>query len=348
MTKDVKIRDRFLVLKGEQLYRIVLLIMLSPLLLFSSDYRLGEGIQIADTPLYAGGYFSLNYGDELNGSREFIFDDIAFMLYAQEGSWSFMSEIEMNDVYYNQFELNEDTNSSFEVHAERIYVRYEASDTWRTTLGKFNSPIGFWNLMPINVLRDTTSNPIVTGTIFPRFTTGLDLDLTLSQHHKLILLLQATPDLDTLFHSDNPYNSFDIDRHIALGYSYPFKDLTFKVNGGYFRERDIMESWYYGYLALRYEHTNLKVMGEYGYRQNSEGGEVINSGYLQGVYGLNIRHQLIARVEHVDDEWLNDDRSFWLAGYTYRPFASMALKAEYQRDFSAEWQKLLLSFSVLF
>jgi len=330
------------------LYRIVLLIILSPMLLFSSDYRLGEGIQIADSPFFAGGYFSADYADDFNGSRAFTFEDIAFMLYAQKGSWSFMSEVEMNDVYYNQFEINEDTNSSFEVHAERVYIRYEPSDTLRITAGKFNTPVGFWNLMPINVLRDTTSNPRVTRTIFPRFTTGLDLDFTIGNHHKLTLLLQATPDLDTLFHTDNPYNNFNIDRHITLGYTYPLEDFTFKVNGGYFRERDTIESWYYGYLALRYEHTKWKVMGEYGYRQNRQGGEVINSGYLQGVYGLNIQHQLITRVEHVDDEWLNDDRSFWLAGYTYRPFASMALKAEYQRDFNAEWQKSIFSFSVLF
>ena len=328
--------------------RIVLFLILSYIALFSSEYRLGEGIQIAQSPLYAGGYFSVDYADDLNGSRAFSFDDIAFMLYAQKGSWSFMGEAEMNDVYYNQFELNEDTNSSFKIHAERVYVRYEPSDTWRTTLGKFNTPVGFWNLMPINVLRATTSSPIVTRTIFPRFTTGLGIDLTVDQHHRLTLLLQATPDLDTIFHSDTTYNNFDIDRHFALGYNYTKGAFSTKINGGYFRERDIMASWYYGYLAFEYVSTKWKMMGEYGYRQNTQSTEALSAGYLQGLYSLSVQHQFIARLERVDERSSNSDKAFWLAGYTYRPFASMALKAEYQRDFSSEFQKVLLSFSVLF
>ena len=316
--------------------------------LYAVDYNFGEGLQLGETPLYLGGYFSVDYANRLKNSSEVTLDDMAIMLYGEEGAWRFMSELEVNDMYHKVFGENASTEHSYKVHAERVYLSYEPNDILRTTLGKFNSPIGFWNMVPINVLRDTTSNPIVTRTIFPRFTTGLDLDITVGKHHELTLLLQATPDLDTLFHNDNPYNNFDIDRHVALGYRYDLGDFTAKVNRGYFRERNIIESWYYGYLALKYEYINFKAMGEYGYRQNREGGEVISSGYLQGVYSLNIQHQLIARLESVENEWINDETSFWLAGYTYRPFASMALKAEYQRDFSSEIQKALLSFSILF
>ncbi len=316
--------------------------------LYAVDYNFGEGLQLGETPLYLGGYFSIDYTDRLENSSEVTLDDMAIMLYGEKDAWHFMGELEVNDMYHQRFGESPSTEHSYKVHAERVYISYEPNDILRTTLGKFNSSIGFWNMVPINVLRDTTSNPIVTRTIYPRFTTGLDLDITVSEHHELILLLQATPDLDTLFHSDDPYNNFNIDRHISLGYRYNLEDFTAKINGGYFRERNVIESWYYGYLALQYEHKKFKAMGEYGYRQNTEGGEVISSAYLQGVYSVNIQHQLIARAESVDNEWINDESSFWLAGYTYRPFASMALKAEYQRDFSSEFQKVLLSFSVLF
>ena len=316
--------------------------------LYGGEYRFGEGLQLGETPLYLGGYVSVDYANLLDDRSDVTLDDVALMLYGESGAWRFMSELEINDMYHRSFGENETTERSYNVHAERVYVSYEPNDIVRTTLGKFNSPIGFWNMVPINVLRDTTSNPLVTRTIMPRFTTGVDLDVTLGKYHQLILLLQATPDLDTLFHDENPYNNFDIDRHLSLGYRYLWSDFTFKLTGGYFRERDTLEAWYYGYAALRYEHLDWKVMGEYGIRQNSEGGEEISSAYLQGVYALNIRHQLIGRVESVDNEWINDEVIFWLAGYTYRPFASMALKAEYQRDLDAQWQKVLLSFSVLF
>jgi len=324
------------------------LLSLSIIPLHSDEYRFGEGIRLGETPVYLGGYFSVDYADFMDDRSAVTLDDMALMLYGESGAWRFMSELEINDMYHRSFGESETTEHSYDVHAERVYVSYEPNDMVRTTLGKFNSPIGFWNMLPVNVLRDTTSNPLVTRTIMPRFTTGLDVDITLRRDHRLTLLLQATPDLDTLFHDENPYNNFDIDRHLSLGYRYLLGDLTFKVNGGYFRERDTLEAWYYGYAALRYEHLAWRVMGEYGVRQNSEGGEEISSGYLQGLYSLNIRHQLIARVESVDDEWIDDDVIFWLAGYTYRPFASMVLKAEYQRDLDTQWQKVLFSFSVLF
>ena len=316
--------------------------------LYAVEYNFGEGVQIGETPLYLGGYLSIDYANRLEGSSDVTLDDMAIMLYGEEGAWRFMSEFEVNDMYHQSFGDIENTEYAYNIHAERVYVTYEPNDIVRTTVGKFNSPIGFWNMVPINVLRDTTSNPVVTRTIMPRFTTGVDLDVTVGKHHQLTLLLQATPDMDTLLHNENPYNNFDIDRHIGLGYRYPLGHFTFKVNGGYFRERDLMESWYYGYLALGYEQAKWKVMGEYGFRENTKGGEEISAGYLQVVHALTMQHQLIVRAEHANNEWINDEISFWLAGYTYRPLASMAFKAEYQRDFESEFQKALFSFSVLF
>jgi len=330
------------------LFRIIMFITLFPLILLSAEYRLGEGLQIADTPVYVGGYSSLNYTDELNGSRSLTFDDIALMVYAQQGAWSFMGEAEMNDVYYNQFELNEDTNSSFEVHAERIYVRYEPSDTWRSTLGKFNSPIGFWNLMPINVLRSTTSSPLITEQVFPRFTTGASIDLTLQEKHRLTLLLQATPDLDTLFHDNRAYNNFNIDQHFALGYREHFEQLTLRFNAGYFRERIDHTAWFYGYMALKYNTPLWEVMGEAGYRKGADSAQKVLGGYVQIMRTVFDKHQLIVRAEGADDDTLNKNDNLLLFGYTYRPLYPVALKSEFQWHPKNNETELLLSVSVLF
>ncbi len=328
--------------------RIIIFITLFPLLLLSAEYRLGEGLQIAESPLYLGGYFSLDYSDELNGSRSLTFNDIALMLYGQEGAWSFMGEAEMNDVYYNQFERNEDTNSSFEVHAERVYVRYQPSDTWRNTLGKFNSPVGFWNLMPINVLRATTSSPLITKQVFPRFTTGLGIDFTVQEAHRLTLLLQATPDLDTLFHDTRAYNNFDIDQHFALGYRERFEQLTLRFNAGYFRERLDQTAWYYGYMALKYNSSLWEILAEAGYRKGADSSQRVLGGYLQVARTVFDNHQLIVRAEGADDDTLNKNDNLLLFGYTYRPLYPVALKSEVQWHPQNNATELIFSVSVLF
>lgn len=329
--------------------KIVLIItLLYSLTLFGDDYRLGEGLQIEKTPLYLGGYFSFNYGNDLNGSSKLVFDDIALMFYGQKDAWSFMVEAEMNDVYYNQFELNEDSNTSFRVHAERVYARYAPSDTLRVTVGKFNSPIGFWNLMPINVLRATTSSPLIVEQIFPRFTTGADVDLSFQQKHRLTVMLQATPDLDTLFHGEHAYNNIDIDRHLGLGYTECLEHLTLRFNGGYFRERVNHEEWYYMYAALEYRRAMWEVLSEAGYRKQPQSGQKLVGGYLQVSRTFYEAHQLVTRIEAADDNAVNRDDELILLGYTYRPVYPVALKSEVQWRPRINATDLLFSFSVLF
>ena len=51
------------------------------------------------------------------------------------------------------------------MHSEMVNIR----------IGKLITPIGYWNLEPINVLRDTSSNPEYSNKIFPKLLTGIDI-----------------------------------------------------------------------------------------------------------------------------------------------------------------------------
>lgn len=313
-----------------------------------NSYRLGEGMQIAGTPIYLGGYASFNYWNNFKGTGELSLDDAALMLYGGEGAWSFMSEVEMQDVYVHRWGFAAEERHDFALHAERIYARYEPVAWFRTLIGKFSAPIGVWNLMPINVLRDTTSSPKVVEEIFPRFVTGLEMDLVSEGEAEVILLAQATQDLDRAFNPDNPYINIDIDRHAGLGLLLPSEAWRLRINGGYYSERVEAQKWWYAYVGAAYEDERFGMLAEAGYRRSTDGLRSTFGAYWQGRAEVVQKHFAVVRLETVTDYVRNSDDTFAVFGYTYRPRYPMALKAEYQRHSRAHEDVGMCSFSILF
>lgn len=314
----------------------------------AADYRLGEGLQLWKTPLYLGGYVSLYYGNDFKANSEAVLEEAALMLYGAKGSWDFMTELEIRDAYVRRWgeEAGEHTDAA--VHAERMYVRYEPVCWFRATAGKFNSPVGFWNLMPINALRDTTSNPKVARKIFPRFTTGGEIDLTGKSLLELSLIGQASRDLDAVFHPDRVYNNFDIDRHFGAGLYLPARQWSFRLNAGEYRIWNREQVWRYGYAGADYELERFRMLAEIGYRKSDRQSLSTFGAYWQGTYEAAPKHFGVLRLETITEYTEVSEDTFAVFGYTYRPRYPIALKAEYQRHSRENEDVVLCSFSVLF
>ena len=325
-----------------------LLLLMSLLHSEETEYRLGEGIQVGSLPLYFGGYFSVEYLHTLHAEREVTLDDVALMLYGDHGNWSYMAEMEADDVYSETFGGEENETVQDHFHIERLYVDYAFNDHYALRAGKYNSPIGFWNLMPINVLRETTSNPISTEILFPHFTSGLGLAYH-SQNSSQVsinLMAQHTEDLDALM-NDEVYNNFDLDRHYGAGILLENGLWTYQLNGGYFHTLK-GKSLYYLLGSLQYDTPNFQLLGEAGSQFDDEDIIVPYAGYLQGVYHVTPHHAAILRLEAYKEKRLSVKDSFAVAGYTYRPLYPIAFKGEYQWHSLSQEDKFLLSFSMLF
>jgi len=125
------------------------------------SYRLGEGVQVAALPLYVGGYFSVDYRQQQQ-LQQFTLDDLALLAYGDSGQFFYLAEIETSDSYVKSWKPENSVSTHMRFHVERLYFGYDFTDENTLQIGKYNSPIGFWNLTPINVLRDTTSSPVST------------------------------------------------------------------------------------------------------------------------------------------------------------------------------------------
>ena len=318
----------------------------SSFLYAQDEYALGEGYQVGDSPIYLGGYFSLDYRKKDEEDRYRV-DDISFMSYGGNDTISYMAEFEFKEFYVETRDNDKTTIArDHRLYAERLYFDYNIDENYDLRVGKYNSPIGFWNMMPINVLRETTSSPILNEIIYPKYTTGLDLSYTsFSQGElKLDFVLQDNTSID------DDYNNYDIDKHYALGVTYADDDYTLKVNGGYFSKRSVYEEvndFTYALISLKYDDDKYQFLAEGGV-QSSKEKDHNYAGYIQGLYRFTSQHIGIIRLEAYKDELENKNDNIAIFGYTYRPLYPVALKAEYQQHSADNENQIIFSFSVLF
>ncbi len=311
----------------------------------SSFYELGNGLQLGNLPLYIGGYASLDYKKSDDASRYRV-DDIALMSYGNYDKFSYMAEFEFKEFY--TFTQNDDkpntTEKNTKLHTERLYLEYNINENYILRFGKYNTPIGYWNMLPVNVLRDTSSNPMSTELLFPKFITGAAASYTSYGDSDIVVdvLLQQNDAID------DSYNNYKMDSHYGVGVTYTKDDLSLKLNLGNFHNIEDKKRYSYAMISAKYTTQSIDISGELG-TQKSEGEFTTKyAGYLQSVYNFSDQHLGIIRLESYDDKKNNEQDNIAIVGYTYRPLYPVALKAEYQLHSLHTNNQFLCSFSVMF
>lgn len=327
------------------MHRLLLLSMLLFTGLLAEDYRLGQGLKIPGVPLYLGGYATVDYLKRADDYNRLRVDEVAILGYGNVDRLSYMAEFEMKEGYVKEWDKIARERSDERVSIERLYVDYALNDTWNIRVGKFNTPVGYWSQEPINILRDSASNPYLAFIVYPRYTTGLLISHadTLRSNTNYTMTLQENKDLDDW------YNNISVDRHYTAGIEHFINDdLSIKANLGHFRTTDEQE-FFYGLAALQFEQELYKVSAEFGARRGETEWNVPYAFYLQGVWHMKEHHDLIGRFEHyrIDEGSLRDEQ-IGIIGYTYRPIYPIALKAEYQAHTYTNENQFHLAFSIMF
>lgn len=325
--------------------KIVLLLALI-FSLSSAKYELGDGMQVASLPLYVGGYLSLDYQYREEYARYRV-DDVAFLAYGSYSKFSYLLELEYKELYvHSEDNEQKEISRNTTLYTERVYLDYHLDENYLFRVGKYNSPIGFWNLLPINVLRETTSSPKSSYLLFPKFTTGLNASYSSyeDKEFKLDLILQHNSDIDA------EYNNYEIDQHYALGMTYHMDYFTYKINLGFFHPVEDMQGddLYYLLASAKYEDEKYQVMTEVGTQKSENEFTTRYAGYLQALYRFTPKHIGVVRLESYKSELLDTSDSIGIFGYTYRPLYPVAMKLEYQLHKQSEENQFLCSFSVLF
>ena len=313
----------------------------------ADEYKLGHGLKLNDK-LSIGGYFSVDYetGDQKD---QFRLDDVAILAYGSLSSnFSYLTEFEAAPFYVENYTTGTSTTNT-EFHYERVYIDYIYSEMFNIRLGKQITPIGYWNLEPINVLRDTSSNPHYSNKMFPKLLTGIDLYGYLDDDNvlKYHIFMQKNKDLDEEYINiqNEHFFGFSLEHEFSSEFSFggalgnyittiDDKDIKFvQLDAKYDNYPFLIQS------ELAYNDINNKTLDKKNYQF---------AGYTQSVYNFNMQHALISRYEYFDDNEADKVNHIGVFGYSYRPLYSISVKTEYQWNSESELSKSLISFSVLF
>jgi len=286
-----------------------------------------------------GGYFSSVY--EKSKTRErFTIDDFALLLYTQHTTTDFLAEFEAKDLYFKQQEPATMERCDIQFNIERLFIRHYLDASQTLQIGKFNTPVGFWNIIPINPLRDTISVVNLSLAYFPKLLTGIMYKKEQSDSSFLIAL-QENPGID------DGYNNFKVDRHYLVSLTLSNSNITHKYSLGYYETKDDTASWY-GAYAFQMEQAKTRITFESVIRREKT--ETTYDLYLSSLYRFYPKWAAAFRIEnfraHYNRLLYNDTTT--TTTLIHRPHPNVALKAEFNYFFQTRNPQWLLSISFMF
>ncbi len=314
-----------------------------------NGYRLGHGYRLDQLGLVFGGYASIEYNTLKNRRSKLNFDDASLFVSWKINPWlQFFTELEFEDAVTVEGNSIDTDDSNFSV--ERLYLDFIVSEPAILRLGKFLTPVGYWNEIHAAPLVWTTSRPLVTEQPFAKHATGAMLYGTVPV---------ADFDLDYVVFADD---SDDLDpKKVDMVFKnafggrlrFFFSDYT-SVGFSYinFRLDQSQDDGDFNLLGLdfNFRHNQFELTSELTYRFSDKTSEQ-KALYLQAVAPLGKGFFAVGRYEYFDDDRSRPDVHLGIAGLAYRPIPGLILKAEYrfgQRNEDIAPSGFLTSISVLF
>lgn len=314
-------------------------------ILSAKEYQLGEGYNIPSTPVYVGGYATVDYLQRQDNYNRFRIDELALMSYAKVDTIGYMADIQMKESYVKEWGKRDTQKSSSDINVERLYLDYTLTDVINLRIGKYNTPAGYWNMEPIAIFQATASQPYLPFVLYPNYTTAMLFSYAnrLYSDTEYTLSVQENRDLD------DEYNNFSVESHYLFGVEQTFDDrLHVKLNIGYFRTVDDLE-FYYQLLALKYEGERFDITSEFGRRETTYSTPVPYSFYLEGLYHLDEKNDIVSRFESYKiDEGASREENIGIVGYRYKPLAPLIFKIEYRLHTYKNESQIRSSLSVMF
>lgn len=318
------------------------------------DYRAGRGLRIGDTGLTVGGFSTVEIDDEAPGEVTVELDSVNFLvLFEPIEPLRFFAELEIGGLAAWQREGDDfDHDPSYTI--ERLHADWTHGDALNLRLGKFQTPVGRWNLVPAEPFVWTAVEPVQLDRAFDEHQTGAAL-------------------YGTFYPGGNPLRWWlygqlidPLDPDVEFGPSE-------RTAGARLEYGDGLGSWSVGGSLLASERKNewtylagfdwmlrlgpLEISSEAVFAEGGIPDRDLWSVYVQCVHDLG-RHAsllhdvyLVARFEHFDPDGQGNDSAIWDTGVTWIPAPWLNLKAGYRfadRTSDSVIEGITASLSVLF
>jgi len=321
------------------------------------QYRLGQGLRIAESDFFLGGYLSVKYYDDARERNYFEFDDLSFFLFGDIGEKvRFFSEMEDDEFYEIDTSGNSESKKSWQI--ERLYAEYLHSDVLHVRGGKFLTPVGTWNEVHADPLTWTVSRPPITEAAFPEFITGMEFYgnfILADEDMSYILMGQSGESIDE-------WTGFRKTHSLAGIKLKWFASPRFNIGVPllYYTEYEIDDRVYLTGLDFTYKKSDHEIRFESTYSKvDLEGGGIKEEYgyYIMGVYGLTDKLFAVLRQDYLKMRESSDHHMTVDLGFTYKYKPQVVFKVEGQARYGDlvvvdelhlnDNERLLASFSLL-
>jgi hypothetical protein len=323
----------------------------------SIDYVAARGLRLGRTGLTIGGFTTLEIDKEEGASGGLELDGLNFLLLWEPVDFLHaFAELEIENLFAVDFGTG-DVESDPELTVERIYGDFTASDALNFRFGKFQTPVGIWNLVPAEPFIWTATEPVLVETAFDEHTTGGGFfgSFYPSQSSGRLDYWLYGQFMDPLDPSDSPLPA-DRSAGGRLRYAGPLESWAI---GTSFLASELSGDWsFLGGLDAFWRIGRLELQSEFAIVRGDIPGRDLWGVYLQGVYGLDGLSRylrglyLVGRYEYFDpSDSPGKEVNLFDVGLAWIPANFLVIKAGYRfsdRQTELVQRGLFTSISILF
>lgn len=304
----------------------------TPLFSFDSPlgpfaYRAGRGLQFGDTGLNIGGFTSIELDRQEGRSGELEIDGINFLVLLQP--WDFFrgfAEIEVSEVFSLETD-GDGPESDPNVEAKRLYGDLLFAEPANLRFGKFQTPIGRWNLVPAEPFVWTAIEPVLAEIVFDEHQTGAALFGSFHPGDGTFDYWVYGQTIDPLDPDSDP----DPADHSAGGRVQFGRSLDGWSLGASFLSTEKDGDWsHLGGLDAEWQIGRLGLTSEFVIQEGDIEDRDVWAVYLQGVFEVVPTLYAVGRYEHFDPSGWDDDSNVFDLGAAWIPVPWVHFRASYR------------------
>lgn len=259
-------------------------------------YRSGRGVSIGETGLNIGGFSTVeldrNEGDPLSVQLDSL---NLLLLYEPVDAFRIFGEFEIGHLL--AYEVHGDVRSDPTFQIERLYGELSLDDPVNLRFGKFQTPVGRWNLVPAEPFVWTATDPVLIDMAFDEHQTGIALTGSVFPYAGRLEYWIYSQMIDPIDEGDSPPPE-----NRSVGGRMQFtKSLQGWSVGTSFLATERKREWsYLGGLDAEIRYGDLELLSELAIEDGDIPSRKLFGAFIQGRFDLVDGFSFVARYEYFD------------------------------------------------
>ena len=259
-------------------------------------YVPGRGLRVGESGLLIGGFTTFEIEAEAGESASFALDSInALVLYEPIDRFRVFSELELGGIV--EADARGPTESDVRFDFERLYGEVSLDDAIEVRFGKFQTPIGRWNLAPAEPFVWTAFDPVGLDTGFDEHQTGLEIRGTLLPETQALRYSLYGQVIDPLDPSDTPAPA---DRSVGARLEWDGWHETLSIGASFLATERGGEWSALGGADFEWQRGRLELLSEVFFQQGELEERDIFDAWLQARVELIGGFSLVGRYEYFE------------------------------------------------